>query len=150
MFALIYNIISSFKIINIGKGMYRPLIMKLRFGFPDFNGKKEMLDAGPDADPEKKLSLKSLLALVATGAGSPFLGDFKGVDEDSGTLNFELDANNLGKQASEPCGRRVRSSVRNCHNMASSTTELTHSTIFVHSCSRAFAVDENGERANAS
>ncbi|GMI63286.1 hypothetical protein ScalyP_jg683 [Parmales sp. scaly parma] len=95
MFALIYNIISSFKIINIGKGMYRPLTMKLRFGFPDFNGKKEMLDAGPDADPEKKLSLKSLLALVATGAGSPFLGDFKGVDEDSGTLNFELDANNL-------------------------------------------------------
>ena len=52
--------------------------------------------SGDDGDEEEpKMTLKSLFALVATGAGSPFLGDFEGVDEDTGTLNFSLDANNL-------------------------------------------------------
>ena len=29
------------------------------------------------------------------GLGSPFLGDFEGVDEDTGNLMFSLEANNL-------------------------------------------------------
>lgn len=70
----------------------------LSFGLPNFDYVGKPKKGGEDRSEEEeqpKMSLKSLIALVATGAGSPFLGDFEGVDEDTGTLNFSLEANNL-------------------------------------------------------
>ena len=46
-----------------------------------------------ESDQPPKLSWDSLKDLIMMGAGAPNLGKFTGVDEDTGTLNFELDAN---------------------------------------------------------
>jgi len=76
----------------------------LRFGIPTFQPKDE------DKDPkeEKKVGIQGLIQLVAAGMGAPFLGDFDGVDEESGKFMFSLEANNLvdedgkSKQTSMP------------------------------------------------
>ena len=39
---------------------------------------------------EKKMTAKGLLQLVMAGAGSPFLGDYEGVDEETGKFMFSL------------------------------------------------------------
>lgn len=63
---------------------------------------------GENPDPEKKIGLSGLAQLITAGMGSPFLGDFEGVDEDTGNLMFSLEANNLvdeegkSKQTSMP------------------------------------------------
>jgi hypothetical protein len=44
---------------------------------------------------EKKIGVKALLQLIAAGAGAPFLGDFEGVDKETGKFMFSLEANNL-------------------------------------------------------
>ena len=46
-----------------------------------------------ESDQPPKLSWDSLKDLIMMGAGAPNLGKFTGVDKDTGTLNFELDAN---------------------------------------------------------
>ena len=46
-----------------------------------------------DADQPARITLDGLRDLVALGLGAPNLGTFKGVDKDTGTLNFELDEN---------------------------------------------------------
>mmetsp|Transcript_15160 Transcript_15160/g.28249 ORF Transcript_15160/g.28249 Transcript_15160/m.28249 type:complete len:151 (-) Transcript_15160:72-524(-) len=42
-----------------------------------------------------KMDMKGLIQLITAGAGSPFLGDYKGVDKETGNFMFELEANNL-------------------------------------------------------
>ena len=57
---------------------------------------------------EKKMTLAGLAQLITAGAGAPFLGDFQGVDEETGKFMFSLEANNLvdengnSKQTSMP------------------------------------------------
>ena len=66
-------------------------------------------DEGRGENPEeKKIGLSGLAQLITAGMGSPFLGDFEGVDEDTGNLMFSLEVNNLvdeegkSKQTSMP------------------------------------------------
>ena len=53
----------------------------------------------PPKDDKNKLSFAKLVQLIGMGAGAPMLGEFKGVDE-RGALQFELEANNYGKELS--------------------------------------------------
>lgn len=70
---------------------------RLQFGLPSGFGSKsdEPADKAEDKKPEKKISAGGLLQMIAAGAGAPFLGDFEGVDKDTGKLMFSLEANNL-------------------------------------------------------
>eukprot|EP00545_Synedropsis_sp_CCMP1620_P014601 CAMPEP_0119008958 /NCGR_PEP_ID=MMETSP1176-20130426/4046_1 /TAXON_ID=265551 /ORGANISM="Synedropsis recta cf, Strain CCMP1620" /LENGTH=148 /DNA_ID=CAMNT_0006961379 /DNA_START=52 /DNA_END=498 /DNA_ORIENTATION=- len=75
---------------------------QLQFGIPTFGAKDTTADdskskkAGSTNDaPEPKIGLKGVLQLVMAGMGSPFLGDFEGVDKETGNLMFSLEANNL-------------------------------------------------------
>eukprot|EP00538_Stauroneis_constricta_P013886 CAMPEP_0119561516 /NCGR_PEP_ID=MMETSP1352-20130426/17828_1 /TAXON_ID=265584 /ORGANISM="Stauroneis constricta, Strain CCMP1120" /LENGTH=149 /DNA_ID=CAMNT_0007609733 /DNA_START=30 /DNA_END=479 /DNA_ORIENTATION=+ len=81
----------------------------LQFGTPTFQPKKDDDgEDGSDSKPVKKMDLKGLAQLVTAGMGAPFLGDFEGVDEESGKFMFSLEANNLvdedgkSKQTSMP------------------------------------------------
>eukprot|EP00814_Leptocylindrus_danicus_P021159 CAMPEP_0116033022 /NCGR_PEP_ID=MMETSP0321-20121206/18666_1 /TAXON_ID=163516 /ORGANISM="Leptocylindrus danicus var. danicus, Strain B650" /LENGTH=131 /DNA_ID=CAMNT_0003508867 /DNA_START=62 /DNA_END=457 /DNA_ORIENTATION=+ len=57
---------------------------------------RTFLAAGNDNEPEKKsIGLSGLFQLITAGMGSPFLGDFEGVDEETGKFMFSLEANNL-------------------------------------------------------
>jgi hypothetical protein len=44
---------------------------------------------------KKEISIKALLQLIAAGAGAPFLGDYEGIDKETGKFMFSLEANNL-------------------------------------------------------
>uniref|UniRef100_A0A6U5EBQ2 Uncharacterized protein n=1 Tax=Corethron hystrix TaxID=216773 RepID=A0A6U5EBQ2_9STRA len=87
-----------------------PTTTALNFGIPDFSGKKENDEASPskNALPKEKIGLGSLLQLITAGMGSPFLGDYEGVDKETGNFMFSLEANNLvdedgkSKQTSMP------------------------------------------------
>ncbi|CAJ1958498.1 unnamed protein product [Cylindrotheca closterium] len=78
----------------------------LNFGIPTFQPKKDDGDKG--GDKEEKIGLKGLAQLITAGMGAPFLGDFEGVDKDTGKMMFSLEANNLvdeegkSKQTSMP------------------------------------------------
>lgn len=48
-----------------------------------------------DGKDESKIGFSGLLQLITAGMGSPFLGDFEGVDEETGNFMFSLEANNL-------------------------------------------------------
>eukprot|EP00525_Craspedostauros_australis_P011739 CAMPEP_0198116900 /NCGR_PEP_ID=MMETSP1442-20131203/15278_1 /TAXON_ID= /ORGANISM="Craspedostauros australis, Strain CCMP3328" /LENGTH=151 /DNA_ID=CAMNT_0043774829 /DNA_START=131 /DNA_END=586 /DNA_ORIENTATION=+ len=80
----------------------------LAFGIPTFQSKNDDDKDGEDAIPKKKMDLKGLAQLITAGMGAPFLGDFQGVDEESGKFMFSLEANNLvdedgkSKQTSMP------------------------------------------------
>mmetsp|Transcript_15159 Transcript_15159/g.30176 ORF Transcript_15159/g.30176 Transcript_15159/m.30176 type:complete len:157 (-) Transcript_15159:71-541(-) len=76
----------------------------LAFGIPKFLDPNNNKD--DDGDEPKKLKeklpapkegigLSGIVQLITAGAGSPFLGDYKGVDEETGNFMFELEANNL-------------------------------------------------------
>lgn len=72
---------------------------QLYFGIPTFGGKPKT-DSDDDCDnaapkDEKKIGLSGLAQLITAGMGSPFLGDFEGVDEETGKMMFSLEANNL-------------------------------------------------------
>merc|ERR1719199_2112204 len=58
------------------------------FGIPTFQPKNTDDDKGKGDTEEKKIDMKGLAQLITAGMGSPFLGDFEGVDKDTGTLNF--------------------------------------------------------------
>jgi hypothetical protein len=49
----------------------------------------------PEDEKPKKLSFSSVIQLITAGAGAPFLGDFEGVDKETGKFMFSLEANNL-------------------------------------------------------
>ena len=69
----------------------------LQFGIPTFQPKKDD-DNKNKKDPsleEKKIGLGGLAQLVTAGLGAPFLGDFQGVEKETGKFMFSLEANNL-------------------------------------------------------
>jgi hypothetical protein len=49
----------------------------------------------------KDIGLKGLAQLITAGMGAPFLGDFQGVDKETGKLMFTLEANNLVNEKGE-------------------------------------------------
>ncbi len=76
--------------------------VKLSFGLPSWiPDPSRDSEGGEDApesassEPPPAIGLKGLVQLITAGAGSPFLGDYKGVDEETGNFMFELEANNL-------------------------------------------------------
>mmetsp|Transcript_909 Transcript_909/g.1156 ORF Transcript_909/g.1156 Transcript_909/m.1156 type:complete len:156 (+) Transcript_909:54-521(+) len=71
---------------------------KLSFGIPTFGAggsKKDDDDKEEPVENKPKIGLSGLVQLITAGAGSPFLGDFEGVDEETGNFMFSLEANNL-------------------------------------------------------
>eukprot|EP00980_Cylindrotheca_fusiformis_P007970 scaffold1697_cov120-Cylindrotheca_fusiformis.AAC.52 len=78
---------------------------KLHFGIPTFQPKK---DSDEKDDKEENIGLKGLAQLITAGMGAPFLGDYEGVDKETGKMMFSLEANNLvdkdgkSKQTSMP------------------------------------------------
>jgi hypothetical protein len=81
---------------HTGTGSTRLATTKLAFGIPSFLTPKSDDDEKADVkEEEKKVGLKGLLQLITAGAGAPFLGDFEGVDEETGNFMFSLEANNL-------------------------------------------------------
>lgn len=48
-----------------------------------------------DGKEEKKIGLSGALQLITAGLGAPFLGDYQGVDKETGKFMFSLEANNL-------------------------------------------------------
>jgi hypothetical protein len=82
---------------------------QLHFGIPTFGPKKDDDEPkDPNLEKEEKIGLKGLVQLLTSGAGAPFLGDFQGVDKETGNFMFSLEANNLvdengaSKQTSMP------------------------------------------------
>jgi hypothetical protein len=88
---------------------------KLGFGIPSFLTPKDDKDKAASAKStkesvveKKKVGWKGLVQLITAGAGAPFLGDFEGVDKETGKFMFSLEANNLvdekgnSKQTSMP------------------------------------------------
>jgi hypothetical protein len=89
---------------------------ELFFGIPKFlepkndddNENNNQSSKDPKLENEKKIGLGSLFQLITAGAGAPFLGDFQGVDKETGNFMFSLEANNLvdedgkSKQTSMP------------------------------------------------
>ena len=76
---------------------------QLHFGIPTFGaGKKDDKEEEKknNAEPEKKISFSGLAQLITAGMGSPFLGDFEGVDKETGKFMFSLEANNLVDEVS--------------------------------------------------
>ena len=80
---------------------------QLYFGIPSFgsgkdkDNKKETNGSTSDSSvAEKKIGLSGLLQLITAGMGSPFLGEFEGVDKETGKMMFSLEANNLVDEVS--------------------------------------------------
>jgi hypothetical protein len=87
---------------------------QLSFGIPSFLTPPEPKDDDSkskdkkDSKEEKSVGLKGLVQLIMAGAGAPFLGDYEGMDKETGKFMFSLEANNLvdkdgkSKQTSMP------------------------------------------------
>ncbi|GAX29577.1 hypothetical protein FisN_24Lh030 [Fistulifera solaris] len=68
----------------------------LHFGIPDFlTPKQPETEEAKQPKEEKKIGISGVLQLITAGMGAPFLGDFEGVDEETGKFMFSLEANNL-------------------------------------------------------
>jgi hypothetical protein len=65
-------------------------------------GKKGKGEKNMEKEPEKKIGLSGILQVIASGAGAPFLGDFEGVDKETGKFMFSLEANNLVDEKGNP------------------------------------------------
>jgi hypothetical protein len=61
----------------------------------DEKGKDAKKTKQNPARDDKAVGLKGLVQLIMAGAGAPFLGDFEGVDKETGKFMFSLEANNL-------------------------------------------------------
>jgi hypothetical protein len=82
---------------------------QLQFGIPTFGPKKDDDEPkDPNLVKEENIGMKGLFQLITSGAGAPFLGEFQGVDKETGKFMFSLEANNLvdedgkSKQTSMP------------------------------------------------
>ncbi|VEU41696.1 unnamed protein product [Pseudo-nitzschia multistriata] len=81
---------------------------ELYFGIPTFGKKDEEEEPEDPKLEKKKIGMEGLFQLITAGAGAPFLGDFQGVDKETGNFMFSLEANNLvdedgkSKQTSMP------------------------------------------------
>ena len=65
------------------------------FGFNGLGSPKEDKSEDADVKEEKKISFGGLAQLITAGMGAPFLGDYQGMDEETGKMMFSLEANNL-------------------------------------------------------
>jgi len=74
---------------------------KIHFGIPTFGGGDNKDEESKDkkivdgSEPEKKIGMSGLFQLITAGMGSPFLGDYQGVDKETGNMMFTLEANNF-------------------------------------------------------
>lgn len=68
---------------------------QLNFGIPKSFLPKDDEENKIEALPKKEMSLSGIVQLITAGAGAPFLGDYEGVDEETGKFMFSLEANNL-------------------------------------------------------
>lgn len=60
---------------------------QLHLGIPSFFlPKNEDENAEAENKPEKKIGLSGVLQLITSGAGAPFLGEFEGVDKETGKV----------------------------------------------------------------
>ena len=68
----------------------------LYFGIPTFGG-GDKNDEEPEIEglEKKQIGASGFLQLLTAGLGAPFLGDYQGVDKESGKFMFSLEANNL-------------------------------------------------------
>ena len=95
---------------SVSRNQSRSVTTALNFGIPTFGAGKDKDDDEKTEEslPDKKIGLSGLAQLITAGMGSPFLGDFEGVDEETGKMMFSLEANNLvdengkSKQTSMP------------------------------------------------
>ncbi len=71
------------------------VLTNLQFGIPTFQPKKDDENQKDPNIDEKKIGLGGLVQLVTAGLGAPFLGDYQGVDKETGKFMFSLEANNL-------------------------------------------------------
>ena len=80
---------------------------QVNFGF--FPSSSDDGDKSEKNLEKKDIGLKGLAQLITAGMGAPFLGDYQGVDKETGKFMFSLEANNLvdengkSKQTSMPC-----------------------------------------------
>ena len=83
----------------------------IAFGVPSFftpQNEDDKVTSNKESGVKKELGWKGLVQLITAGAGAPFLGDFQGIDEETGKFMFSLEANNLvdekgnSKQTSMP------------------------------------------------
>lgn len=72
----------------------REVVTRLHFGIPTF-GSKDDKKGDNKKDDDKKISLSGLIQVITAGMGAPFLGDYEGIDEETGKMMFSLEANNL-------------------------------------------------------
>jgi hypothetical protein len=77
---------------------------QLAFGLPGFLTPKESSDDKDGSSKDKmkgvekekgKIGLSGIIQLITAGAGAPFLGEFQGVEKETGKFMFSLEANNL-------------------------------------------------------
>lgn len=60
-----------------------------------FTGGKSEPSEADESKEEKKIGMSGLFQLITAGMGSPFLGDYEGIDKETGNFMFSLEANNL-------------------------------------------------------
>lgn len=72
----------------------RHVSIQLHFGIPTFGSKDDKKD-DKKKDDDKKISFSGLIQVITAGMGAPFLGDYEGIDEETGKMMFSLEANNL-------------------------------------------------------
>jgi len=72
---------------------------ELQFGLPTFgrkdDDKEDNVEGLGEVDPGKNIGMSGLVQLITAGMGSPFLGNFEGVEKETGKMMFSLEANNL-------------------------------------------------------
>jgi hypothetical protein len=79
----------------------RQSFMDLAFGLPSFSPKSNDEDdeinrkSLSSLEQSNKIGLGGLIQLITAGAGAPFLGEFQGVEKETGKFIFSLEANNL-------------------------------------------------------
>jgi hypothetical protein len=71
------------------------------FGAKD--DKKPQSDESSNQEKKKSIGLSGLIQVITAGMGAPFLGDFEGVDEETGKFMFSLEANNLVDEVTNTC-----------------------------------------------
>lgn len=75
--------------------------MKIPFTGSDSSNNNNNNKEDIESPNTSKIGLSGLLQLITAGMGSPFLGDFEGVDKETGKLMFSLEANNLVDEKGE-------------------------------------------------
>jgi hypothetical protein len=78
----------------------RDVSTQLHFGIPTFGSKDDKKD-DKKKDDDKKISFSGLIQVITAGMGAPFLGDYEGIDEETGKMMFSLEANNLVDEVGE-------------------------------------------------